>query len=112
MAISNYWVGQIPSRPISIDVLDSNNNPINLATYESIVPVMIGSDNEEIDLEGAVLTTTGASTGRLVFRWPTDRSLFTKPGQYLLQLQINGAETIDFTDAHTINVRKLGGVGR
>lgn len=109
MAISVYYTGAIPTRPIAIDVRDESGNPVNLTTYSSITPVMVGSDNEELDLTGAVVNTGGAATGRLVFRWPTDRSLFTKHGEYLLQLQLDSGTGRDFTTVHTIRVKKLGG---
>lgn len=110
MAISQYWVGQIPSRPIAIDVRDSNGLPMNLSAYTEFNVIMLGSDNEEVDLTGAILTTSGAVDGRFVFRFPKDRSLFTKPGEYLLQLEIVGIDgTRDYTTEHHIKVRRLGG---
>ena len=110
MAISQYWVGQIPSRPISMTVYDSNGNTLNLSGYTDFKVNVLGSDNEPIDLTGSTLTTSGASTGRFVFRWPTDRSVFDKAGEYLLQLEIDGGNgTKDFTTVHTIKVRRLGG---
>lgn len=110
MAISQYWVGQIPSRPIAIDVRDSNGYAVNLSSYEDFNVKIVGSDNEDIDVTGSTLLTSGAADGRFVFRWPTDRSLFEKTGEYLLQLEIEGASgTRDFTTAHTIRVRRLGG---
>ena len=110
MAISQYWTGQIPSRPLTITVYDSYGNRANLSAYTDFEVNLVGSDNEEIDLTGATLTTSGAADGRFVFYWPTDRSVFDKPGEYLLQLEINGPSgTKDFTTTHTIRVRRLGG---
>lgn len=110
MAISQYWVGQIPAKPLAIDVRDSEGNRTNLSTATSFRVRILDSDNNEVDTTGSVLTTTGASEGRFVFRWPTDRSLFNKPGEYVLQLEINGLGFKDYTTVHTIRVRKLGGV--
>jgi hypothetical protein len=111
MAINQYWVGQIPSKPISITVYDSNGFKMNLATYADFKVRLLGSDNEEIDTTGSTLLTSGAADGRFVFFWPTNKSLFDKPGEYLLQLEIDGASgTKDFTTTHSIRVRKLGGV--
>lgn len=110
MAISRYWVGQIPSRPIAIDVRDSGGNALDLSTYSGFKVILIGSDNEVVDTTGAVLNTAGARNGRFVFRWPTDRSLFDQPGEYLLQLEIDGANgSKDFTTEHHIRVSRLGG---
>jgi hypothetical protein len=90
MSISQYWVGQRPSSPVVIDVLDSRNSPINLSYFDSFKIRLVGSDNEEIDTS-------------------TDRSLFTKPGDYLLQMELIFEDYIDFTTVHDIRVHKLGG---
>ena len=111
MSINNnyYYVGQIPSRPIAINVKDSNGAPTNLSGYTAFNAICLGSDNEVIDLTGSTLLTSGAAEGRFVFRWPTGTSVFTKPGQYVLQLEIVGTDTIDYTTEHNIFVRRLGG---
>lgn len=109
MAISQYWVGQIPSRPIAIDVRGSDGRAINLASYTGFRAIVLGSDNEEIDTTGAVLNTSQAGSGKFVFRFPTGRSLFDKEGEYLLQLELTGGGYKDFTTEHHIKVRRLGG---
>lgn len=109
MAISTYWVGQIPARPIAIDVRDSEGRPANLSSYTGFKVIVLGSDNEEIDVTGSTLNTAQAVTGRLVFRWPTGRSVFEKSGRYLLQLQLEGDGVKDFTTEHDIKVKRLGG---
>lgn len=109
MAISQYWVGQIPARPIAIDVRDSDGRAVNLSSYSDFKVNVLGSDNEEVDLDGSVLTTSGASSGRFVFRWPTARSVFDKSGEYVLQLELTGPGVKDFTTEHNIKVRKFGG---
>lgn len=110
MAISQYWVDQIPARPIAIDVRGSEGEVLNLSAYTDFNVKMVGSDNEEIDLSGATLSTAGAGTGRFVFRFPTDRSVFNKTGDYLMQLELVGPGSRDYTTVHTIKVRRLGGV--
>lgn len=111
MNISEYWVGQIPAKPLAINVYDSNGNPANLFGYSTVTVRLLDSDNEEVDTTGAVLNTAGLTTGRIVLDWPNDRSLFTKRGEMVLQLELrdsNGA--IDYTSSHTIRVRELGRV--
>jgi hypothetical protein len=109
MATSQYWTGQIPGRPIAIDVRDTDGRPVNLAAYTGFNVIVLGSHNEEIDLTGSQLNTSGANTGRFVFRWPTDRSVFEEPGEYLLQLELTSPTARDFTTEHNIKVRRLGG---
>ena len=110
MEISQYWVGQIPARPLSIDVRDSSGRAADLSIYTDYNVKMLGSDNEEIDLTGSQLYTGEAGVGHFVFFWPTERSLFTKTGVYVLQLEFVGAGKRDFTTTHNIRVHRLGGV--
>lgn len=109
MRISSYYTGQIPNDPIVFNVRDSKGRVKNLSTYTDYTWRMLGSDNEEVDLTGAVSNTAGAATGRFVFRFPEGRSVFTKPGEYLLQLELSGNGRKDFTSEHTIRVRRFGG---
>lgn len=109
MSISQYWVGQIPSRPIAIDVRGSDGRAVNLANYDTFKVIVIGSDNETVDITGSTLNASGAANGRFVFRWPEGRSVFNKAGEYLLQLELSGGGYKDFTTEHNIKVRRLGG---
>lgn len=106
--ISQYWIDQIPARPLSIQVKDEDGVDINLSLYTTIEAVLLGSNNEEIDLTGSVLDTTAKSVGNIIFRWPTTRSLFEYPGDYVLQIKLTGTGRLDFTTAHTLRVRELG----
>ena len=110
MAISEFWVGEIPSKPLEIEIVDSENTPMPLIGLSGVKARLLGSDNEEVDVEDVVVNLTEPLNGVLVLRWPTDRSLFNKPGEYLLQIELDGSTgTKEFTDAHTIRVRKFGG---
>lgn len=106
--ISQYWIDQIPARPLSIQVKDQSGADMNLSLYTTIEAVLLGTRNEEIALTGAVLDTSNKVTGNIIFRWPTDRSLFDYPGDYVFQLKMSGTGRLDFTTTHTIRVRELG----
>jgi len=106
--ISQYWIDQIPARPLSIQVKDQDGNNVNLSPYTTIEAVMIGSRNEDISLTGATLNTSAKDLGTIIFEWPTDRSLFEYPGDYVFQLKMSGTGRLDFTTTHTIRVRELG----
>lgn len=110
--ISQYWVGQIPARPLSIIVKNEQGLDFDLSQYTTITVKMVGSDNEEIDLTGSSLNTLNKDLGKIIFFWPTDRSLFTQKGDYVFQLKLSGTNKLDFTSTHTIRVRELGGVVR
>ena len=106
--ISQYWIDQIPARPLSIQVKNQDGNDISLSEYTTIEAVMIGSRNEEISLAGSTLNTTAKDLGSIIFEWPSTRSLFEYPGDYVLQLKMSGTGKLDFTTTHTIRVRELG----
>jgi hypothetical protein len=106
--ISQYWIDQIPARPLSIQVKDQSGADMNLSLYTNIEAVLIGTNNEEVDLVGSVLDTGNKAIGNIVFRWPTTRSLFDEPGDYVFQLKLSGTGRLDFTTTHTLRVRELG----
>lgn len=106
--ISQYWIDQIPARPLSIQVKDQDGNDSNLSAYTTIEAVMLGTRNEEISLTGATLNTAAKDLGSIIFEWPTTRSLFDYAGDYILQLKMSGTGKLDFTTSHTIRVRELG----
>lgn len=107
--ITEYEVGQIPSRPLGVLVRDDRDNPANLLAYTTYEIEMLGSDNEKVDLSGVELFTEGARNGILAIVWPKDRSLFNKRGEYLLRLVLrDDAGSRDYTRTHTIRVREFG----
>ena len=106
--ISQYWKDQIPARPLSIQVKDQDGNDINLSGYTSYAVKMLGTLNEEINLNGSQLNTLNADIGKFTFVWPTDRSLFEYAGDHVLQLELTGAGKKDYTTTHTLRVRELG----
>jgi hypothetical protein len=108
--ISQYWIDQIPARPLSIQVKDQSGNDMNLSGYTTVSARLLGTLNEEISLSGAVINTTNSDIGKITFSFPTDRTLFEYPGDYVFQLVLTGTNKKDFTTTHTIRVRELGRV--
>lgn len=108
--ISQYWKDQIPARPLSIQVSNQDGTAMDLSAYTNIEVIMVGTNNEIVDLSGSSLNTTGKGAGKFVFNWPTTRSLFDAAGDYLLQLKLGGTGRLDFTTTHPIRVKELGRV--
>lgn len=108
--ISQYWIDQIPSRPLAIQVKNSAGEDMDLSGYTTITARMVGSRNEVIDLTGYSLNTLNKDIGKIIFIWPTAKSLFTEAGDYVLQLKLEASGKLDFTSTHTIRVRELGRV--
>jgi hypothetical protein len=110
--ISQYWREQIPAKPLSIKVKDQSGEDMNLSLYTDIEVVMMGSNNEYIDLTGAVVDTSNKASGTIIFRWPTNKTLFDWAGDYVLQLQLSGEGRRDFTTTHSIRVKELGRIAK
>jgi len=110
--ISQYWIGQIPARPLSIVVKTQEGTDFNLSGYTTINAVLLDPDNNEVSLSGSTLDTNAKAFGQLRFIWPTTRSLFEKRGDYVLQIKLQGSDRLDYTTTHTIRVRELGKVIR
>lgn len=104
MEISQYWVGQIPTQAISINLLDGDGNPKDCNAYTFFDVRLIGSDNEFIDLRGGQITPVNLDEGTFIFSWPP-RVIFDKEGDYLLQMLLYSGSGLDMTSLHTIRVR-------
>lgn len=109
--ILNYWVGQAPLNPVGIQVRDSAGLK-DCSSYDGFAVQLIGSDNEIIELSQAELTTAGARNGQFNLTWPR-KSVFTKPGVYVLQLILTTVDGYrDMTSAAEIRVRDPRGGNR
>ena len=97
--ISQYWVGQIPMNNLQINVLRADGYPADCTNYTVFTPRMLDTDNQEVDLKGGHLDTTGASAGFFVFEWPRSRSLFTKTGEYVFQLVMETSREVFVYDS-------------
>lgn len=106
--IGFYYVGQIPASPMSIEVVDNDGVPVNLSSYTSLQAVMLDPQNNEVDLTGGTLGAA-PGVGRLYYRLPENRSVFDRPGEYVLQLRLANETAVDFTSEFTIRVKSLGG---
>jgi hypothetical protein len=105
----DFEVGQIPAVSLGIQIKDDNDNPVSLLGYPEVELELLGSDNERVDLTGAVLQTVPTVLGQLAFVWPKDRSLFTKKGKYLLRVALRATDgSVDYTRAAEIRVREFG----
>lgn len=110
MEIIHVEKGQIPLKNLTMTVKDGYGRLVNVSGYTSITARMLGSDNEEVDLTGLNVNRAGAASGRIIVEWPRDRSLFTKRGDYVLQLVLETPNSRDYTKPQTIRVSELGKV--
>lgn len=110
--ISQYQIGQIPARPLAILVKSQDGVDLNLSGYTTINAKMLDTDNKEVLLTGSTVDSNAKQFGQIRFIFPTDRSLFTKKGDYILQLELVGSGKLDYTTSHTLRVREFGRVAR
>lgn len=110
--ISQYWRYQIPAKPLSIQINNQDGTDMNLSDYTTIEPVLIGSNNETIDLSGHTLNTVSKGSGKIIFFWPTDRSLFQTTGDYVLQFKLTGTGKLDYTSTWPIRVKEAGRINK
>lgn len=103
-----WWVGQIPGDPLSIQIRDDKGSPVDLGSYSTFIVHILDSDNNKVDLAGADINAEGYRTGRIIFRFPPGRSVFTKHGEYVMQIEMANDQRKDFTDVITFKIRELG----
>lgn len=108
--ISQYWVNQIPSVSLSITVRDMYGAEKDLTTYTSATIELLDEHNNEIDLTGSSVVFANKQTGRIIFNWPTTRSVFEEAGEYVLRLKLESSTARDYTTVHNIKVRDFGKV--
>ena len=109
-----YWVGERPGGAMVITVLDQETGmPANISPYNKVKMHMLDSKNRPVDLGNSGASISNGSTGRVVFNWPTDKSLFERPGEYVFQLELIGGESDSVrvrTTVENIVVKRLGGI--
>lgn len=108
--IGSLYVNEIPARALQIIVNDDDGIGVSFAPYDVIQVHLLDPRNNEIDTTGGTVLR-GTAAGSLAWILPTDRSLFTRQGEYVVYLElINTAMNIhDFAGEHTIQVRRMGG---
>jgi hypothetical protein len=104
-----YEVGSIPSRNLTLVVRDELDNPINVVGYDNYRIELRGTDDEEVDLKGVILTEIPNALGAFVVSWPKNRVVFNKKGKYLLRLVLEKEDgSRDITRTAEIRVREFG----
>lgn len=111
MIITNYWEGDVPLRPMYFGLQDEYGNDIGGAGSYAIKVRMLDTDNREVDLRGSQLLTS-LNSAYATFIFPTDRTLFPKHGDYLVQLSVEANGRKQWTSPHTIRVNRLGKRGK
>lgn len=110
MQTKNFWVGDRPAGAWVFQVLDEKTGVAqNLTGFTSASVLFLDPQNKPVDIPSANVIITDSANGKVTFLWP-DVSLFTMPGRYVMQLQLDNATTSRKTTVQEILVKKLGGV--
>jgi hypothetical protein len=107
--ILRYEAGQVPARPVTIQVTDEDTGAgYNLIGYSSIVAELIGPKDEFVNIAGLIVDPAEVPSGRVTLRWPTNRSLFDTPGRYYMRLAFYGPGSRDYSETIEIRVSSFG----
>lgn len=114
MDTKTFWVGDKPGGAWTFQVLDEGTgNPMDLSAYTSARVVIRDTDNNEVELAASLTNilpfTVAGEQGIVVFAWPS-YSVFTKPGRWVMQLELNGNNVSRRTTVQEILVKEFGGV--
>lgn len=107
--ISSFFVGQIPSSPYAIQIVDNDGQQVPLAGYAEYEMLMLDPRNNIVDLTGGEFRPA-EGVGKIFYLLPQDRSVFTSSGEYVFQVILKSASgSRDITSEHTVRVRDMGG---
>lgn len=112
METKTFWVGDRPSGTWSFEIRNQRTGtPENLGAFTTARVKMLDSRNREVELDPALTRITDSANGVVTFNWP-QKSVFTEPGRYVMQLELSGQSAVRHTTVQEILVRELGGVGK
>lgn len=107
--ISQYWIGQRPTKPMLISVTDLDGKAIDLSAYTGYTLKVLDPDNYEVSVSDFTINTSQFNLGRVQITFPAARSIFEKTGPYVLRLEFSNSLGLDFTNVYTMNVSEFGG---
>lgn len=110
MELETYFVGEKPGGTWTFQVLNQKTGtPENLAVFNSARVIMLDSDNNEVELAADSAVISNPASGIVAFVWPSE-SVFTKPGRYVMQIELSSGVALRKTTVQEILVKKMGGI--
>lgn len=106
MQTNTYWVGDVPP-PLTIDIRDQRGRVVNLTNGYDNFEAVLTRAGRRIELPDTALDTSLIPVGRVILTWP-EESVFTRRGEYSLQLRMTGPGRVESTTAHIITVKEIG----
>lgn len=110
MQSKNYWVGDRPAGTWVFQILDQTTGAVqDLTSYTSATVTLLDPRNKAVSIPAGSAVISDPTAGKVSFFWPSD-SLFTRPGRYVMQVQLDSGTATRKTTVQEILVRELGGV--
>jgi hypothetical protein len=107
--ISQYWIEQIPTQPLLIEVRNQAGDLIDLTQYTGYGIAILNPDNESVLTPDFSIDNASFVDGRVIIEFPTQYSIFNQTGEYLVRLEFSNSNGVDFTSTHGLNVSEFGG---
>jgi hypothetical protein len=110
METKTYYVGDRPGGASVFRVLNQKTgDPEALTSFTSARVIMLDPRNKEVQIPSINTAISNAALGEVTFLWPSD-SVFTRPGPYVMQLELTGGSVSRKTTVVNILVKAMGGV--
>lgn len=92
MSLGPFYTGQIPKDPMTLIVRDFRTNEIvDLSGYSTFTVKLVSPAGSSVSTAGGTATIIDPTAGVIQWAWPTDRTLFEKPGEYRAQVTLTSA---------------------
>ena len=100
-----FYKNQVPAEHMRIAVVDETNRARNLNAYSSAALFLIDPDGEHVDAmgNGGLVSFVDRAGGIMLYKFP-EHTLFTKRGQYEMQVKLVSGTREDYTDVGTLHV--------
>jgi hypothetical protein len=110
MQSKTFWVGDRPAGTWAIQVRDQKSGEVmGLGGFTTARVILLDPQNKSVEIPADHVAITNADQGIVTFLWPQE-SLFTRPGRYVMQVELSSNNNQRRTTEQVILVKELGGV--
>lgn len=107
MELGPFYVGQKPGYALVLTLRDPHTNEVkNLTNFTSASLRMVDPSGASVDTSGGTMSISDANGGKVTYIWPTDASLFSRAGDYKIQVVLTGTTSQEFTSTTVFEVYK------
>lgn len=99
--MKTYYVEQVPVESIVFLVVDETNTARDLSSYTSAS--VFFTDPDGLKIAGGEAIITDSAKGKVTYTFPST-SVFSRRGEYKVQLRLGNSNRADYTDILSIKV--------